>query len=139
MSLGLLWTQALADAADEINDELYAKGLVPSEDVWQTKVVERALEFSAVRLARLNVACLDKPMADLANQPDTPSTHTVRLTGDSPMQLARVRLHIDKEVMDATAELAERNGVSVTMQIAQTLREAAEQAPRINDEQEQAE
>lgn len=55
------------------------------------------------------------------------------------MQLARVRLHIDQEVMDITAELAERNGVSVTMQIANTLREAAEQAPRINDEQEQAE
>lgn len=78
IGLGLLWTQALADAADEINDELLAKQMVPSEDVWQTKVVERALEISALRLDRLNVACSDEAMADLANNP-TPIPQTLSL------------------------------------------------------------
>jgi len=50
------------------------------------------------------------------------------------MKLARVRLYIDPEVMNRTEELAERNGVSVTMQIANTLREAAEKVQKEQDD-----
>lgn len=67
-ALDFLWVRALDDAAGEVNAQLEAKGLVPSEDMWQTKVLDRALEISALRLDRLQVACSDNPLAPPANQ-----------------------------------------------------------------------